>query len=135
VLVCDKPSEEPKLVVGSHVDDTLSHSVPGLTFLADAVSVLYISVPADMKGGDLELLGSSPQEDSDENDIVLERVDPLENRMAEFRGDSFHQVRGYATETEVLRISLVLEQYKVGPGLRGHVVEYLESIKDGMTML
>jgi hypothetical protein len=135
VLVCDKPQDEGKLVVGSHVDDTLAHSKSGVTFLAHAVSVLYISVPSDMKGGALELLGSAPGEDIDGGDTVLQRIDPVENRMVEFRGDSFHQVRGYSTQTKDLRVSLVLEQYRVGPAYQGRVAEYVESVKNGMTML
>jgi hypothetical protein len=135
VLVCDKPSSPSDVVVGSHVDDTLAHSAPGITFLAHAVSVLYISVPPDMSGGELELLGPAPSEDVVPEDFEIQHVAPVENRMAQFRGDSYHQVRGYSTDTDVLRISLVLEQYRVAPAYQNGVDQYVESVKDGMTMM
>jgi hypothetical protein len=135
VLVCDKPTNPSDVVVGSHVDDTLAHSAPGITFLAHAVSVLYISVPPDMKGGALELLGSEPTQDALEDDFQGDQVEPVENRMAQFRGDSYHQVRGYSTDSDVLRISLVLEQYRVAPVYQNGIVHYLENVKDGMTMM
>jgi hypothetical protein len=135
VLVCDKPSSPSDVVVRSHVDDTLAHSSPGITFLAHAVSVLYISVPPDMNGGELELLGSAPSEEVVPENFEIQHVEPVENRMAQFRGDSYHQVRGYSTDTDALRISLVLEQYRVAPAYQNGIDQYVESVKDGMTMM
>jgi hypothetical protein len=135
VLVCDKPSSPNDVVFGSHVDDTLAHSAPGITFLAHAVSVLYISVPPDMSGGELELLGPAPSEDVVPEDFEIQHVAPVENRMAQFRGDSYHQVRGYSTDTDIICISLVLEQYRVAPAYQNGVDQYVESVKGGMTMM
>lgn len=135
VLVCDKPTDTGKLVVGSLVDDTLEYSKPGDTFIAHAVIILYISVPSDMKGGVLELLGPIPHDGVNWSDNLLERIDPKENRMTELRGDSYHQVRGCSTPSNDLRVSLALEQYRVGPTFRDYVSLHVESVKDAMTML
>lgn len=95
----------------------------GSHFLAHSVSVVYVSVPSDMKGGDLELFGpgetASFEKDSDTEELGRpdlrdsELVTPIENMLVEFRGDSWHQVQGYSTETSEKRISLVLEQFKL----------------------
>lgn len=76
-------------------------------------NVLYVFVPEDMIGGQLE---AWPYDISPE-DIAKgphARVTPQENRMAFFRGDAQHQVRSYNTSSRnVLRGSLVLEQYNI----------------------
>lgn len=132
VLVCDKPSDKDKLVVKTHVDDTLGHTRPNSDFLAHRVNVLYVSVPEDLVGGELELLGNDREYDPEH---PVAAVKPIENLMAAFRGDSYHQVRGYDTETDDLRISLVLENYVVAKENEKYLLDYDQSEKDGMTMM
>lgn len=99
---------------------------------------MYVSVPEDMEGGELELLGNhedvyGPGRPSPAP--ALERITPRHNLHAEFRGDSVHRVRGYATKTSKLRISLVLEQYKVTEENEEFLVPYRLFQKNGMTMM
>lgn len=54
VLVCHIPTNESDIVVDLHVDNTVRTWYPGIIF-AHQVNVLYISVPHDMKGGDLQV--------------------------------------------------------------------------------
>lgn len=99
---------------------------------------MYVSVPEDMKGGELELLGDRetafPNEEENEPKAI-EAIAPTHNLHAEFRGDSFHRVRGYATDTSTLRISLVLEQYKLEEEDAQYLIPYVQSEKNGMTMM
>lgn len=110
----------------------------GYTFIAHTVSVMYVSVPEDMEGGELELLGSHEEAHGTGRPSpapALESVTPKHNLHAEFRGDSVHRVRGYATKTNQLRISLVLEQYKVAEENEQFLVPYREFQKNGMIMM
>lgn len=132
VLVCDKPSDREKLVVKTHVDDTLGHTRPNSDFLAHRVNVLYLNVPKDLVGGELELLGSDRDYDPDK---PAEAIKPVENLMAAFRGDSYHQVRGYDTQTDSLRVSLVLENYVVSKENEKYLIDYDQSEKDSMKMM
>lgn len=102
----------------------------------------YVDLPPDMRGGELELLGTTAQvypngEDGDTEKLppALEIIVPEENMHAEFRGDSLHRVRAYETDTEDVRVSLVLEQYKVPEEDLKYLVEYHHKQKDGMTMM
>lgn len=138
VLVCDKPTTIDTLSVKDHVDDTLSHTKPGTSFLAHTVSVMYVSVPPDMQGGQLELLGDMKRYmtvGEGQELSPVETIVPKLNLHAEFRGDSYHRVRGYATATSTLRISLVLEQYLVSEENLQYLVDYEQSEKNGMTMM
>ena len=47
--------------------------------------------------------------------------------MVAFRGDSYHQVKAYTTNTTT-RLSLVLEQYKIRDD--GHLADTLEWIEE-----
>jgi hypothetical protein len=134
ILVCDQGTNSSSVVVRQHVDNTLRHTKPNTDFLAHTVSVLYISVPEDMVGGQLELLGIG-EEHHTNPDHVVDSVHPVEDYSATFRGDSYHQVRGYDTATDTLRISLVLEQYKLDEENAPYMIEYEQSEKDGMTMM
>lgn len=137
VLVADNHNNQhsPKLVVGVHVDNTLDHSIPNSEYLPNTVSVLYLNVPADMKGGHLDIFGIDADNGVYHGDMAAS-VFPQENKMARFRGDAYHQVRGYTTEqiTEK-RISLVLEQYRVLPHHEKLLTEYTTVVKNGMTMM
>lgn len=110
---------------------------PDTSFLAHTVSVMYVSVPPDMQGGQLELLGNmTTYSDADGVEPPpIDSVFPVHNLHAEFRGDSYHRVRGYATETSILRVSLVLEQYLLDADDEKYLVEYQQSEKNGMTMM
>lgn len=92
-----------------------------------------------MTGGELELLGTQeeayPDGEHDAEAPVMEKIEPKENLWAEFRGDSLHRVRAYETETDDLRVSLVLEQYKIPKEDEHFLVKYDHKQKNGMTMM
>lgn len=99
---------------------------------------MYVSVPEDMEGGELELLGTHMEANGPGRPSpapTLESITPRHNLHAEFRGDSVHRVRGYATKTNQLRISLVLEQYKVSEENEQFLTPYRVFQKNGMTMM
>ena len=116
VLLCDLGDydayDAKEMSVDLHLDDTVGISSKH-TFVAHQVSVLYVSVPEDMEGGQLELFsygnGVVPP-NAEPNDAV----EPKENLMVTFRGDAFHRVRSYRTRSARERVSLVLEQYYIG---------------------
>lgn len=87
-------------------------------------NVLYVFVPEDMQGGQLEAW------DYDAHPATIMHgaqasVTPVENRMAFFRGDAQHQVRSYkAPMKDTLRASLVLEQYDIPEEYRDLVLEW-----------
>ena len=54
-------------------------------------------------------------ENDDEEKEPTMLVTPRENRLVRFRGDTYHAVEGYKSETNQRRISLVLEQYYLPP--------------------
>lgn len=98
--------------------------------------MVYVSVPSDIHGGDLQLFGNrktgsvaetlnteSPRE---AELLESEAITPVENMLVEFRGDSWHRVQGYSTETLEKRISLVLEQYKFKDTDEHHFSSYYE---------
>ena len=120
------------MAVGLHLDDTVG-IFSKHEFVAHQVSVLYVSVPEDMEGGQLELFpygnGATP-----ENVEPTEAVEPKENLMATFRGDAFHRVRAYRTRSKRERVSLVLEQYHIGDNHYPKTITFSESLKSNMTM-
>lgn len=107
--------------------------------------MLYVSIPEDMSGGRLEMYGyswlrakmfpyllsflSTPQMDR-----MLPpdaSVQPLENLLVSFRGDTIHRVEGYRTaggggaeRGEGVRVSVVLEQYSVPLSSYGFTTVY-----------
>jgi hypothetical protein len=137
VLLCDLGDYDAYdangVAVGVHLDDTVGifsrHS-----FVAHQVSVLYVSVPEDMEGGQLELFsygdGNLP-ENAEPNDAV----EPKENLMVTFRGDAFHRVRSYRTRSARERVSLVVEQYYIGDEHYGKTKTFEESWKSNTTMM
>lgn len=92
-----------------------------------------------MTGGELELLGTDeeayPGGERGAEAPAKETITPRENLWAEFRGDSLHRVRAYETETDDLRVSLVLEQYMIPKEDEHFLVKYHHTHKDGMTMM
>ncbi len=88
-------------VVAPHVDRSLH------AYLLDvdpprAVSVLYVDVPKDLRGGELVLRRGKR---------LLARVTPREGALVEFEGDLEHAVE--RIETSGKRLSLVCEQYEL----------------------
>jgi hypothetical protein len=120
------------VTAGAHVDNTLEQFAP-LHWNAEShqTSVLYVKVPAEMRGGRLELwapdLGNAthPKESGGTGrgkrgeglaagiggGPPTRVVEPVENTIASFRGDARHRVLKHAARE--VRVSLVIEQYLV----------------------
>lgn len=93
--------------VGRHIDATLQEpsGVPGVT--PDHVSVLYLNVPEDVRGGSL-LFSRGP--------LAVGEVRPEPGMLVHFRGDLTHEVQPFTGGPEgCLRASLVCEQYAFAP--------------------
>ena len=84
--------------IGKHVDSTLSDRV-GNIVIAQKTSVLYLRVPDDMVGGQLNLHEGSK----------MKRIRPETGKLISFPGETPHSVTYTFTDYE--RISLVLESY------------------------
>lgn len=88
-------------------------------------SVLYVFLPEDMEGGELETYPYDMEQEEMDATLPHGRIEPKLNRMAYFPGDSWHQVRSYRTNSSsMLRASLVLENYHVPPSLERFVVPF-----------
>ena len=92
------------------------------------VSVYYLLVPTEMEGGELELFADLVQKKRPD-----ERVYPIEGDLVTFRGDAYHRVtqvrqrvgaEAPPTATESLRVSLVLEQYRIPERVYEHTFEF-----------
>ena len=93
--------------VGRHIDATLQEpsGVTGAT--PQHVSVLYLQVPEQVRGGELRLL---------RHDTPVGEVRPREGLLVHFRGDLQHEVRPFTGGPQgALRASLVCEQYVFTP--------------------
>jgi hypothetical protein len=77
------------------------------------VSVLYVDVPAGMRGGELVLRRGRK---------FLGRVTPRAGLLVQFDGDLEHGVE--RVDTPGLRLSLVCEQYLLDAGELAQVPEY-----------
>ena len=122
-----------ELSVGLHLDTTVGIYSRHM-FVAHQVSVLYASVPEDMRGGELELF---PYGDGDPRlgETPQETIVPKENTLVTFRGDAFHQVKSYSTRTGRERVSLVLEQYLIDEDAYPKTMRFHEAFKSNMTMM
>ena len=126
--------------VGLHLDQTVG--MQGLKadhqFLAHQVNVFYVDVADDMQGGELEVwkYGNGSLK---ENEYLKphKSVKPVVNKLVEFRGDSFHQVKAYHTRanSQIKRLSIVLEQYKIREEFMENTIDFLEALKANMTMM
>ena len=94
-----------------HVDSTLSSEKSKLN--PKVVSVFYVNVPKNMKGGELVIQKHNGQ---------TAQIEPQENSLLHFRGDLKHFVR--PVESSQCRISLVCEQYKLSAGRLEEVPEF-----------
>ena len=117
LLICDNKEYMPdEYAVGIHLDQTIGIVSP-VHHIAHQVNVLYVNVPEDMEGGTLEVFPYESGNATAPPDMKVtapeEVMKPSENTMIAFKGDSWHQVKGYKAVRGQMRISLVLEQYQV----------------------
>jgi hypothetical protein len=115
-------------------DDALDLDYPGnRKVLPYQTSVLYVFLPEDMVGGEIEAYPyAMPESLMDSGEAKpFASVTPALNRMAFFRGDAWHQVRSYTSKKsdKVMRASLVLENYHIPVNLESYVVDF--SWRDG----
>lgn len=97
----------PGAKVDRHVDATLRGPGGDADALPVRVSVLYLRVPKDLKGGALRLHAGTRH---------IADVRPAERTLLHFRGDLAHEVLPFeAAEEHALRLSIVCEQYVLGP--------------------
>lgn len=94
----------PGAGVGKHVDATLGPSNGSV--IPEAVAVLYLDVPEDLRGGTLALYA---------DDALVEEIEPRANRFVLFAGRLGHEVR--AVQASRPRLSIVCEQYALSPGV------------------
>lgn len=91
--------------VGRHVDATLRAPAQVPDAVPERVSVLYLSVPDGMRGGELRLF---------RDDRAVARVRPRQGTLLAFRGDLAHEVTEVrCASAEDVRASLVCEQYRL----------------------
>ncbi|WP_342374057.1 2OG-Fe(II) oxygenase [Myxococcus stipitatus] len=98
---------EPGMSVGRHIDATLQgpSGVPGAT--PHHVSVLYLQVPRDARGGALRL---------SQDHQLLGEVQPSPGLLVHFQGHLQHEVLPFlSAEDGAQRASLVCEQYVFPP--------------------
>lgn len=94
----------PGASVGRHVDATLGPSNGSV--IPEAVAVLYLDVPDDLRGGALSLW---------DRDARVQDIEPRANRFVLFAGRLGHEV-GVVTASRP-RVSIVCEQYALAPGV------------------
>lgn len=97
--------------VEAHIDQSLEVYRPGIGCPL-AVSVLYVQVPEGLAGGELRLSHRG-------REVAV--LPPAPRSLLSFRGDLVHSVSPVALGAPGLasaRISLVVEQYRVPPGLQ-----------------
>ena len=106
-----------QLAEGSHVAPHIDRSLRAyaLDVLPPLqVSVLYIEVPNDLRGGGLVLRRGKK---------FLGRVTPQEGLLVKFHGDLEHSVD--KVDTSGLRLSLVCEQYRLDESELADVPDYI----------
>ena len=144
LLICEnKEYNRDEVAVGLHLDQSIAIDSMWL-HLAHEVNVLYVSIPDAMEGGELKvwsynhttlaLVGEDAQvlTDAVPPDEV---VQPVENTMVAFRGDSWHLVQGYKAPRGGRRISLVVEQYKKSERDYKYTHGFSLRVKNNMEMM
>lgn len=145
VLIVEPNASDPSAAVGLHLDNTAAIN-SARKYIAHSVSVLYLQVPKGMEGGELELFETIEDGIEAGPDAT---VIPAEGDLILFRGDAFHRISsmslagdhgfepdelGHWEEDEDefegaeemvrgedrLRISLVLEQYRIPDAAYGY---------------
>lgn len=94
----------PGAGVGRHVDATLGP--PSGYVVPEAVSVLYLDVPANLEGGELVLSGDKGE---------IERIAPRPGRFVVFGGALAHEVTPVRASRP--RVSVVCELYALSAGV------------------
>ncbi|GMI03677.1 hypothetical protein TrRE_jg6745 [Triparma retinervis] len=123
-------SPSPPYAVDWHRDATLALKPEAAALnikprLAFSVSVLYLSVPEDIEGGELHLRDTTrPLWRGSEDKAIDERIVPKSNCCCIFRGDAEHAVQAHKSECGGSRISVVLEQYRVPTGTQPWLSEF-----------
>lgn len=94
----------PGAAVGHHVDATLGPANGSV--IPEAVAVLYLDVPDDLRGGALLLW---------DRDTQVRAIEPRANRFVMFAGRLGHEVTSVTASRP--RVSIVCEQYALSPGV------------------
>lgn len=119
----DPEAEDP---IRWHIDQSFPLSMSIGHYVAHTVSVLYVRVPFDMVGGELELR-KVPDDWLDEHGLraralfgnqteglLAATIAPAENDLITFRGDAHHRVLPFSSsDAGARRVSVVLEQYSL----------------------
>lgn len=93
--------------VAPHIDATLARAAGVDAATPSVVSVLYLQVPREGRGGELVLARGR---------ALVGVVHPVERTLLHFKGDLEHQVRALEdAPQDAARASLVLEQYHFEP--------------------
>jgi hypothetical protein len=108
--------------VGRHTDATLRAPSGVDDAVPVRVSVLYLSVPQQARGGQLRLF---------RGDRPVGVVRPRPGALVHFRGDLQHEVAPMTAEAGSLRASLVLEQYAFAPDALARLPEFQLHSKAG----
>lgn len=132
-----------KFAIERHTDNALVLDYPGdgeEYIMPFQTSVLYVSVPTNMVGGEIEAYPYNSDWDLMVEGVIKPSgsVKPVENRMSYFPGDAWHQVMAYSAPTnDKLRASLVLESYHVPPNILRYVKTWVlkETDKDDQDMM
>jgi len=91
-----------------HYDDTISSKVVSCKgYLPVYTTIIYVSVPETLIGGDLRILDHG----ADPDDTNYTVITPKRGRKVTMRGDSFHGISSMITQDEDYRISLAFEEY------------------------
>lgn len=98
--------------IESHIDSSIS-SYTEITVIPTIVSVLYVQVPSDLRGGELILENNKQQ---------INIISPKTNTLLYFRGDLKHSVS--KVKSLQSRISLVCEQYNLSANLLDQIPEF-----------
>lgn len=120
--------------VAPHADKTLMSFLPPRqkTPFPYRVSVLYLSLPPNLRGGELIF---------HRNALVKARFVPRVNWLVEFPGWLYHEVKpwqqtGWTGAAGAPRVSLVCEQYRLKPDVLECLPKFhLESTRDFQTFL
>ena len=98
--------------IEQHIDSSVS-SYTKKTTIPFIVSVFYVAVPSDLRGGELILQQNKQQ---------IEQIKPKTNTLLYFRGNLKHSVS--KVESSQARISLVCEQYNLSTTLLNRIPEF-----------
>ncbi|BDA42059.1 hypothetical protein COCOBI_02-8600 [Coccomyxa sp. Obi] len=91
--------------------------------LAFQTSILYVSIPKNMRGGEISLFKKGTA-GSKSTFIDLIKLTPADNMLITFQGDIPHQVQDFETDDPTPRVSIALEQFYVPQDLYDLTVEF-----------